>query len=88
VIATLIKNRKLAGISPHIWLTTTLTNLANGHAAFGSMRSGHTPTLPENAGYERGVKDRSCDGGHSDLSNGKQHRKTLAHFFVVMAVKD
>ena len=35
VIATLIENCKLSGINPHIWLTDTLTSLANGHPANG-----------------------------------------------------
>lgn len=33
VIATLIENCKISGINPHVWLTTTLTALANGHPA-------------------------------------------------------
>ena len=33
VIASLIENCKLSGISPHTWLTETLTKLANGHHA-------------------------------------------------------
>ena len=33
VIATLIENCKLSGTNPHIWLTDTLTRLANGHPA-------------------------------------------------------
>jgi transposase len=33
VIAMLIENCKLTGINPHIWLTATLTSLANGHPA-------------------------------------------------------
>jgi len=33
VIATLIENCKLSSINPHIWLTETLTKLANGHHA-------------------------------------------------------
>jgi transposase len=33
VIATLIENCKLSGINPHIWLTETLTKIANGHPA-------------------------------------------------------
>ena len=35
VIATLIENCKLSDINPHIWLTDTLTSLANGHPANG-----------------------------------------------------
>ncbi|MDT7532494.1 IS66 family transposase [Sphingobium sp. SA2] len=33
VIATLIENCKLSGTNPNIWLTETLTSLANGHPA-------------------------------------------------------
>jgi len=33
VIATLIENCKLSDINPHIWLTETLTKIANGHPA-------------------------------------------------------
>lgn len=33
VIATLIENCKLSGLNPHVWLTETLSKLANGHPA-------------------------------------------------------
>lgn len=33
VMATLIENCKLTGISPHTWLTATLSSLANDHPA-------------------------------------------------------
>lgn len=33
VIATLVENCKISGVNPHVWLSDTLTRLANGHHA-------------------------------------------------------
>jgi hypothetical protein len=51
VIATLIENCKLSGINPHIWLTDTLTSLANGHPANGVAELMPWTAVAENTAY-------------------------------------